>query len=121
MNKKGQTLILFVLLIPVLIMAFALIFDSAYIITENNRLDDINETAIKYYFEGTSTTDIKKYIEKNDKDILIKDINITSNNINIILDKSIKSYFGKIIGYDQYELSSSYKGTIDTKDIKRIN
>ena len=51
MNNKGQTLVFFVALFPVILIIFAFVFDSAYMIMEKNKLNDISKTSIKYFFK----------------------------------------------------------------------
>ena len=48
MNNKGQSLVFFVALIPLLFIIFAFIFDTSLIIRENNRLESITTSAINY-------------------------------------------------------------------------
>ena len=102
MNNKGQTLVLFVILIPVFLGLFAFCFDNIYMSIEKNKLLDIAEIANDY--KNSKTNDeIKDLILKNDKDI--KKINIRNK---IILEKEIDSIFGKIIGLDTYKIKVTY-------------
>ena len=48
MNNKGQTLVLFVVLLPVILILLAFVFDTAYMSMESNRLNDIAKTSVKY-------------------------------------------------------------------------
>ena len=41
MNNKGQSLIMFVLVLPLIVMVIAFVIDSSLIIFEKNRLDGI--------------------------------------------------------------------------------
>lgn len=107
MNNKGQSLVLFVLLIPVLIMIFALIFDSSLIILENNKLKNLAKTSITYMMKDNKTIEeVKEYIKKNDDTIEI----IAITNSSIYLKKQKEGYFGKVIGYENYEFEIKYKG-----------
>ena len=111
MNNKGQSLVLFIFLIPILIMAFAYIFDSALIISDNIKLKNISSTAIKYLLEENKTEDdVRKYIEKNDKEIVILELTITDNEVIIHTQKIIDSVFGKIVGFKNYEINVRYIG-----------
>lgn len=117
MNKKGQSLVLFIFLIPLLIMAFAFIFDSAIIVTENSKFRSIAETTLETIAnKNMDLSKARELINKNDVDIEI--IEISSNTLH--LRKDIESYFGKIVGYEKYELEinliANYKN--DTLNIE---
>lgn len=108
MNNKGQVLVLFVLLIPVLLMLGAYIVDTSYISYHKNRLDGINQMVIKDSKEQELTkNEIEEYIKKNDDSIEIESINIANTKIEITLKKEIKSLFGIIIGKKNYKLVST--------------
>ncbi len=118
MNNKGQSLVLFILLIPILICCFTLIFDSALIIAENNRLINITNNSLKYLIEDNKNIkDVEKYISKNDKNIKILEI----TNDSVHLKKHVTCYFGKIIGYEYYEFETNYEGYIEDGVLKIIN
>jgi len=112
MNKKGQTLVLFIVLMPLFLMAFTLIFDSAYITLENNRLNNIAKTAIKDILENNYSEDqVHKMIKENSTDIMIKELDVGTE-VKVLLRKDISSFFGQVLGYDHYELTANYVGTI---------
>lgn len=115
MNNKGQSLVLFVVFIPIFILIFTLIFDSAAIVTESVRIKNIGKEAITYLTEKETDIDmVKKIILKNDKDIEIVKINKNEIRIKRVID----SYFGAIIGHETYELEVYYVGIM--KDGKLI-
>ncbi len=102
MNNKGQSLVLFVLLLPLILIVLAYIFDSAVIVYSNNRLKNIADNAFLYKQEGKTDWEITKYVLMNDKDIEI--VAIDEDLIHLKLD--VDSYFGKIIGLDKYHLET---------------
>lgn len=107
MNNKGQSLVLFVLFLPILILIFCLMFDSALIVSEHVKIKNIGKDAITYLVEKNSDVEtVKRIIIKNDKDITIE--NISNNEVH--LKKIIDSYFGKAIGHDTYELEVDFVG-----------
>ena len=109
-NKNGQILILFVLLIPVFIMALALIFDSAFITLEDAKLSNIAKMALKDVIENNYTKEeVIAIIKKNDSSIVIKELSV-GEETKIILRKDISSFFGQAVGYDHYELDAIYVG-----------
>ena len=42
MNNKGQVLVIFIMILPVLLLGAACIVDSSYMMYQKNRLDNIN-------------------------------------------------------------------------------
>ena len=110
MNNKGQTLVIFIILIPVIILLFALIISIGLIYVEKNKIEDNVYYAINYYLENKDNNNIdlkvKELINKNISDISI-DINKSIDSIKITVNKKI----------NQYELKITYIGLFDTKDI----
>lgn len=106
MNNKGQTLVLFVILLPLFIIIGAYMVDSGYILIEKNKLDGVLEIAKDAYLEeNLSCDEIKKLILKNDE---IETINCdVSNGLELSLQTHIDSIFGQLIGYKDYEINSS--------------
>lgn len=114
MNNKGQTLVFFVALFPVILIIFAFVFDSAYMIMEKNKLNDISKISIKYLVEDNKDIDkIKEVIYKNDDEIKIVDIK--ENNVH--LKKNLDPIFGKIIGFDNYKIESNFIGFIENNKL----
>lgn len=122
MNNKGQTLVIFVLLLPLFLLLFAYVVDTSILFYEKNRLDDINKMVIDYkmYHIEANEEKMNTYILKNDKEIRIEKINMDDEKIEIYLSKKIKSLFGRIIGFNSYDITSSYRGIIDKKEIQKI-
>lgn len=107
MNNKGQVLALFVLLLPILLVLFAFIFDSSYIVRENSKLDDIAYTSLEYLNSSKDMDAVKKYILKNNEDIEI--VEITDKKIDLVY--RLKPIFGKVVGYDYYNLEACYEAS----------
>jgi len=99
---------LFVLIIPILMLGAAYIIDNIYIAYHTNKLNEINNLVIKdASINKLSTDEIEEYVKKNDKDIEVEFIMVTSDKLKINLSKQIKSFFGIVIGRDTYTLKSS--------------
>lgn len=110
MNKKGQVLVIFVILLPLLLLFSAYVVDTTIINYNKNRLDNINKIVDDYIKDkdGVNKSDIEDLLKKNDKDIVIKNMDL-DNNIDITLEKEIDSIFGKFIGKDKYIIKSNIK------------
>ncbi len=107
-NNKGQVLVLFIMILPVIFIGVACIVDSSYMMYQKNRLDNINRDVLNSVKDKTNLEeeDILDLIIMNDKKIVNEDISI---NDTITIDNYIlvDSIFGKIIGFDEYKISSS--------------
>lgn len=116
MNNKGQSLVLFVFLIPVFIAIFAYIFDTCYIKINDNKLDNLTSIAMNYVLMNKDKIEIEQLILDNDADIKI--INITNSEVH--LKKEVDSIFGSIIGIKKYNLDSISTGYVDSNNKIRI-
>jgi len=121
MNNKGQTLIIFVFILPVILGFSCLVIDVAVLFNTKASLDNINEIALEYGVSNISSINIKDKVEKiileNDSDIVIENIEIKQEEIIISLRKKIDSFFGNIFDFDFYNVKSFYKAKIIDDEI----
>ena len=114
MNNKGQTLVFFVILIPLVFIIFAVVFDYSYMVREHNRVSDIGKSGLNYLLKDNKTKEeVEEVILKNDKTLKIT---FPKNN-KISLEKNIDSIFGKIIGFDDYEIKVTLTGKIQNNKL----
>ena len=66
MNNRGQTLIIFVILIPVVIVMLALVVDIGYMNIEKIKYQGIVELAMKEGMEKQSIEALEKSLELNE-------------------------------------------------------
>lgn len=106
MNNKGQVLVLFVILIPVLIIVSALIVDTGLILKEKSKLVGTTKVIMAEMIdEGKTTAQAQElYIEN---DIPVANLEITQEGTTIKIKNSyqIKSAFGDIIGISSYKIN----------------
>ena len=99
-NNRGQTFALFVVLIPIFVICFAYIFDTGFIIYEKNNLQDLAFLARDYLEEGKTSLEVQDMIILNDSSVIVEQLSLD----NIKLTRVIPSYFGRIIGYENYNI-----------------
>lgn len=120
LNNKGQSLVMFICLLPILLLIVLAIVDVSRMVIEKNKLNNINYIAISYYSSHKEDYDVTERIislvKRNDEDIINVRINKDKNTI--YLDKKIDSTMGKIIGISEYEIVSEYSFADD--GIKRV-
>ena len=118
MNNRGQSLALFIMIFPIVFLLLTAVYDIGNMTLTKNELDSINYLAIEYGLDHLEDEDINdkinKLIIKNKKDIIINKIEITENNINIVLEDKIKT----ITKINILKIKSSYTGYIE--DDKKI-
>ena len=64
-NKKGQALIEFVIILPVMLLLVFCLIDFGMVIYEKNNLENIVSDAANLYEDGKQIDDIKKIICDN--------------------------------------------------------
>lgn len=111
MNNKGQTLIIFVILIPILILVAALVVDIGLMTFEKERYRGIIENGIEEYFDTGNVEETEKIFSLNDIPKEEYTIIIQENQIEVSLNTSIEAIFGKIINIEEYEIKMNYVGT----------
>lgn len=120
LNNNGQSLVMFICLLPILLLIVLAIVDVSRMVIEKNKLNNINYIAISYYSSHKEDDDVTERIislvKRNDEDIINVRINKDKNTI--YLDKKIDSTMGKIIGISEYEIVSEYSFADD--GIKRV-
>lgn len=120
LNNKGQSLVMFICLLPILLLIVLAIVDVSRMVIEKNKLNNINNIAIWYYSNHKEDDDVTERIislvKRNDENIINVKINKDKNTI--YLDKKIDSTMGKIIGISEYEIVSEYSFADD--GIKRV-
>lgn len=108
MNKHGQTLVIFLILLPFVLLFAALVIDIGLLTAEKIKASGVtNDTLESFFvkrFENNIEEEIKNYYKKNNielKELKIKGIEDT---FEIEIEYSIKSIFGNIIGMKEYQI-----------------
>lgn len=94
MNKKGQVLVLFVIVLPLIIFIISMVIAKVYLYGEKKSQQDLANSACSYYKKGKSVDEIKEIILENDKEQTIK-ITDNNNTVKIILVKYIDNLLSK--------------------------
>lgn len=100
LNNKGQSLVIFVIVLPILLLFISYVFDVITINYERNRLNNI-AVQIKDNVNTLTDDEIVILVNKNDKKI---DVDIKENEIK--LSKKIKGVFNKITKQEYYNINS---------------
>ncbi len=121
MNKKGQTLIAFVLLLPIVLLFLAFVVDTGLLLKEktkgNSTLRTILKTTYKDYQEENYEEKVKDLLEKNNIPTEKTIIKIEETQIHVTNEYEIESIFGSIIGLKTYKIKIGYSASINEEKI----
>lgn len=104
MNRRGQVLVLFVILLPIILAFMGYVFDQCYILYHKNNLQNTARIVCRYALNEENLENIENLALENDKDISV--ITIKKDPTTIILEKEIPSVFGNILGFNKYKIYS---------------
>lgn len=117
MNSKGQVLVLFVLLFPIIIILFALVIDLGLLSIEKRNISNNVSDAVTYYLNNKEDSDISNKVEKllnENLDNISIDIKDDEKSVEIIVSKEYKSIFNVFL---KRNISITYKGIKDTNKV----
>ena len=119
MNNKGQTLVLFIILLPILLIIFTLVIDLGLLYIDKRNIENNVVGSIEYYFSTKSDekyeTKITDMLNKNIGDIDKIYINNTSEYLEIKVIKSSKRLYKLLT--ENSEITVTYRGYKETKKI----
>ena len=119
MNSRGQTLVIFVIILPILLIMLTLIIDLGFMYIEKRNIENNVYDSVVYYLENIDEEDINnkvnKLLNKNIKDIDKLIINDEEDYVEIKVSKVRKSIYSIIT--NDTEISVNYKGYKESKRI----
>lgn len=111
MNKKGQTLVFFIVFIPFILMLASYVIDLGYIQSEKIKLNDTTKIVIKeLYKKDYSTNQIKQLYQKNDIKLQKVAIKKEEDKIKASASYEVESIFGKLVGIKKYPIKTTLIG-----------
>ncbi len=117
MNNKGQSLVLFVIAIPILLLILFMVYDIGSMVLLKEQLDNISYITIDYGIDNLSDNNleekIREMIIKNKNDIDKININIEDSIIKIKLEDKINNKISIIKNLDNLKVTSSYIGYLE--------
>ena len=125
LNNKGQSLVMFIIIIPIFCLILTLVYDVGSAIYEKNRLSNTSYMVIDYGLDNIDNVNESKLIDlamKNTDGLSYVSVIIENNEIKVKLNKNIKGIIGKMFGFNLIEANSYYEGKIinGEKKIERI-
>ena len=106
MNNKGQSLVLFVLIIPILLGIMAIVIDCGKVFLCKNRQENVLDLALEYGLTG----------EKNTAIVDILDKNFDEGEHQVVVHEKVDGVFSSLFGFSTFDVVSKYQGSfIDGK------
>lgn len=121
MNKKGQTLILFVILLPILLLLFAVVVDTGLVLKEHTKLNSTLRTILKTTIEKKEEDNYEEMVKElcNKNNIPTSNIQIKIEDTRVAISNTYEkeSIFGSVVGIKSYKIKSSLKGIETTEGL----
>lgn len=117
MNNKGQTLIMFIILIPVFLILTAIIVDVGIIEHSYQKYKGIVDESIKEFFLNNGTDSLEKTLSYNEIDKENYEIIVEDETVTVLVKSKIDSIFGKLININDYEINVNRVGKIKDGNI----
>ena len=114
MNKKGQSLVIFIIILPIIFASLAFIYDYALVVYNQNKYESVSKSIIKLNLQEEDIKDL--YVKNNYKIDNFKYENI-DNKINISNYYYIDSVFGNILNIKKYKCEINYVVYVENNDI----
>lgn len=117
LNHKGQTLVLFVLLLPVLLMIFGFLIDTGNLYLEKRKLEQTVKRTLQYGIEHIEEENIEETLHKqlllNLKKFESDQITVVEDRITIEVNKNVESIIGFLTGKQTHTIT--YKKMLQKK------
>ena len=118
MNNKGQVLVIFIIILPILLLVLGFVIELGLVSVEKRKIDNNVYDAVCYYKENIDKEDV---LEKT-KNLLnnnLDDINIQITNNDIYVDIEVSKKYKEKFNFisKDYEIKIIYKIDKETKKI----
>ena len=121
MNNKGQSLVSFVLLVPIIFLILWMVHDVASMVLLKSELNNINYMVVNYGLDHLDDNDIvnklEELINKNKSGVNIS-VNIESEKLYVVISDHIDNKLSLFNKGKKFLISSSYVGYME--DEKKI-
>ena len=132
LNNKGQSLVLFILIIPIILGIMVLVIDLGNALTKKNEIDKSIEFVLEYYLSDNNWETIYQknnnsigvnalevLLEYNLKDI--EPIINTSDELIIIkVETDVEGIFSKILNIKGFKIESEYNGYLESMSYEKV-
>ena len=127
LDNRGQSLVLFVVVLPILLLIIVLVIDVGRVFTVKQNLDSINNIVLDYGLDNLNEEDLinnlKQLVKLNNDEVDEVNIRIEDNKIYLESNQKVEGIFSKFVDVSIFDIKSSYVGYIDdgNKKIEEIS
>ena len=127
LNNKGQSLVLFVVIIPILLFILILVIDIGKAINLKQELNNINKIVLNYGLdkidEDNLEVELKELVKLNNNEIDKINIKFDSDKIYLNISCNMDLIFTSLGDLSLFEITSSYVGYIHdgNKRIEKVS
>ena len=115
MNNKGQSLVLFILIIPILLGITALVIDVGETILTKNNINNKIEMIIECgLVDKLTIEEVNELAEYNLKDYNYQ-VNVEDNIIEINVNAYVEGIFSNILEFKGFNIQSEYRGIMNNE------
>ena len=115
LNNRGQSLVMFVIIIPIFLLIITLVYDVGNAIYEKTRIENVVYMTIDYGLDNVdkvSKNDLTELIMENINNIKYISVDIDDKKIDIKVTKDVKGIVGKIFKFNLITIETHYVGNI---------
>lgn len=127
LNNRGQSLVLFVMVLPILLLIVVLVIDVGRAFTVKQDLDNINNIVLDYGLDNLNKEDLMNNLEQlvklNNDEVNEVSVRIEDNKIYLESSQKVEGIFSKFVDISIFDIKSSYVGYIadGNKKIEEIS
>ena len=126
MNRKGQVLVMFIILLPIFFIIMTLLIDIGNLILTNNEINDVRYMVLEHCLDHLDEEDIidtsKELLKLNNKELNIESFKIENNKVYLNVSYQVKGIISNIVNIKLFDINNKYEAYIkdDKKIIERI-
>ena len=126
MNRKGQVLVMFIILLPIFFIIMTLLIDIGNLILTNNEINDVSYMVLEHCLDHLNEEDIidtsKELLKLNNKELNIESFKIENNKVYLNVSYQVKGIISNIVNIKLFDIDNKYEAYIkdDKKIIERI-
>ena len=126
MNRKGQVLVMFIILLPIFFIIMTLLIDIGNLILTNNEINDVSYMVLEHCLDHLDEEDIidtsKELLKLNNKELNIESFKIENNKVYLNVSYQVKGIISNIDNIKLFDINNKYEAYIkdDKKIIERI-
>ena len=117
LNRKGQSLVLFILLLPIMLGIMVLVIDcgNAFVLKSHidHSLELVLEIALDKEMDDVEISNLLKYNLEGVNNKLI----VSDKEIKIVSSTEYKGVFSKVFGFSFFPIHSEYVGSIQNDKV----